>query len=241
MESKQNLVIRDIKSQVNSHFDEMNWRDGAEILAEAANFIPGVGQFIKAIIGLGKYSPEERLRDKQFKWVLEQISEISNKLDSLLTQLPPEDRPEPADVAAIINAAMEVSQKTAGSKKRQLLKNAVVNSFSITQYQEGLTLRLFSILQDVEYGDCELLKQISRESNSLRIKSLSSSDNSLVYHHLEVIYKLGLVLVWNHNPNLSLGMSDDHAYTKISELGEKFIGFIKQADRPIESIKIMSD
>jgi hypothetical protein len=234
MPHNQNLVVQATKpteSQVNSHLKEMNWRDGAEILAEAANSIPGLGQFIKAIVGLGKYSPEERLKDKQFKWVLEQVPEISNKLDALLTQLPLEDRPEPADVAAIINAAMEVSQKTAGSKKRQLLKNAVVNSFSIAQYQEGLTLRLFSILQDVEYGDCELLKQIATESNPLIVKSLATSDNSLTYHHLDVIYKLGLVLVWNHNPDVPLGMSGDSVHTKISELGEKFIGFIAQSDQ----------
>jgi hypothetical protein len=232
MVHNQDLVVPDTKpteSQVNSHFNEMNWRDGAEILAEAANFIPGLGQAIKAIVGLGKYSPEERLKDKQFKWVLEQVSEISNKLD-LLNQLSTKDRPEPADVAAIINAAMEVSQKTAGSKKRQLLKNAVVNSFSIVQYEEGLTLRLFSILKDVEYGDCELLKRIKKESNPIKIKSLANSDNSLTYHHLEVIGKLGLILVWNHNPDLPLGMSDEHVYTKISELGEKFIRFITQAE-----------
>lgn len=218
------------KSQLNSHLKELTWRDGAEILAEAANLIPGVGHAIKAIVGLDKYSPQERIKDRQFQWVLEQISKISGKLDKLLVELPLEEQPEPADVAAIIEAAMEASRKTAGAKKRQLLKNAVVNSFNPAQYQAGLALRFFSILQNVEYGDVELLRRIASASDAVQIKSLGNSINSLAYHHLEVLNKLDLVLVWNHNSNTPLGMNTTQAHTKMSELGEKFLEFVAQTD-----------
>jgi hypothetical protein len=218
------------KSQLNSHLKELTWRDGAEILADAANLIPGLGNAIKAIVGLDKYSPQERIKDRQFQWVLEQISKISGKLDKLLAELPLEEQPEPADVAAIIEAAMEASRKTAGAEKRQLLKNAVVNSFNPAQYQTGLTLRFFSILQDVEYGDVELLRRIASASNAVQLKSLGNSSNSLDYHHLQVLNKLDLVLIWNHALNTPLEMNTESAHTKISELGGKFLEFVAQTN-----------
>jgi hypothetical protein len=111
-------------------------------------------------LGLGKYSPDERLKDKQFKWVVSEIEKISHKINILIQKLPPDEQIEAADVAAIINAAMKASEKTADAKKRKLLKNAVVNAFDIEQYQEGMTLRLFSIFEDVEYGDVEMLHRV---------------------------------------------------------------------------------
>lgn len=211
-----------------AHLKEVTWRDGAEILADAANLLPGLGQAIKLSVGLGKYSPEERIKEKQFKWVLEQISNISEKLDKLLNSLPIEEQPEPADVAAIIEAAMETSRKTSGAKKRQLLKNAVVNAFDPEQYQMGLSLSFFSILQNVEYGEVELLSKLAENSEAIGVQSLSNQPNSLVYHHLELLNKLGLVLIWNRGQN-PLGM-DIQAYTRVSEFGRKFLGFVCKTD-----------
>jgi hypothetical protein len=214
------------ESELNSHLKEFTWRDGAEILADAANFIPGVGSAIKVIVGLGKYSPQERIKDKQFKWVLEQISKISNNLDGLLTKLPREERPEPSDVAAIIEAAMETSRKTAGAKKRKLLKNAVVNAFNLEHYQSGLILRFFSILQDLEYGDVELLRRV--RVKPAQLSSLNDDFSSLTYHHLELLNKMGLVMIWNHSSNTPLGMSGGNL--KISELGKKLLEFVAEPD-----------
>jgi hypothetical protein len=216
------------ESELNSHLKDLTWRDGAEILADAANLIPipGVGSAIKLIFALDKYSPEERIKDKQFKWVLEQISKISNNLDDLLAKLPREEQPEPSDVAAIIEAAMETSRKTAGAKKRKLLKNAVVNAFSFEHYQSGLTLRFFSILQDLEYGDVELLHRIQVKPSQL--SSLNDDFSALTYHHLELLNKMGLVMIWNHSSNTPLGMSGGNL--RISELGKKLLEFVAEPD-----------
>jgi hypothetical protein len=214
------------ESELNSHLKELTWRDGAEILADAANFIPGVGSAIKLFFALDKYSPQERIKDKQFKWVLEQISKVSKNLDDLLAKLPIGERPEPSDVAAIIEAAMETSRKTAGAKKRKLLKNAVVNAFNLEHYQSGLTLRFFSILQDLEYGDVELLRRI--EVKPMQLSSLNDDFSALTYHHLELLNKMGLVMIWNHSSNTPLGMSGGNL--RISELGKKLLGFVAEPD-----------
>ncbi len=152
------------KSELDSRFKELGRQDGKEIVAAAGKLlvipIPGLGKVIDIALGTGEYSDNNRLQEKQFKWMLEEIYNISCKINCLMNQLSDDEKPEPADVAAIMEAAMKVSRKTAGSNKRKLLKNALVNSFDLEQYQKGLMLRLFSILENVEYGDVELLRKI---------------------------------------------------------------------------------
>lgn len=228
------------ESDLSSHLDEKaSWRDAAEVILSAADIIPipGVGAAIKAVVslslGLGKYSPDERLKDKQFKWVVSEIGKISHKIDILIQKLPPDEQIEAADVAAIINAAMKVSAKTADAKKRKLLKNAVVNSFDIEQYQEGLTLRLFSILENVEYGDVEILRQICqkniKEKDGTHISTLkilpSSGIGDILYHHLKILEEQDLIVMWNKANPLGAG---SQGVTKISDLGEKCLEFIKE-------------
>ncbi len=229
------------KSDLGSHLDEeASWRDATEVILSAADIIPipGVGAAIKAVvsagIGLGEYSPEKRLKEKQFKWVVEEIAKISHKIDILIQKLPPGEQIEAADVAAIIHAAMKASEKTADAKKRKLLKNAVVNAFDIEQYQAGLTLRLFKILENVEYGDVEMLRKIYqkniKEPNGIQIGTLKSNSSSgigdILFHHLEILEEQKLIVMWNKlNP---LG-SGNQGVARISDLGEKFLEFIKEA------------
>jgi hypothetical protein len=231
------------ESDLGSHLDEKtSWRDGAEVILSAADIIPipGVGTAIKAVIsaslGLGKYSPDERLKDKQFKWVVSEIEKISHKINILIQKLPPDEQIEAADVAAIINAAMKASEKTADAKKRKLLKNAVVNAFDIEQYQEGMTLRLFSIFEDVEYGDVEMLHRVFQKkgtntpaSDYKNTDSLSKSGNSastdmcdISVHHLEILRRQDLILCFNGvQPELLESVTV--GYILITDLGKKFL------------------
>ena len=222
------------KSDVGSHLKDMSWRDGAEVLADAADFIPGLGSLIKASVGLGDYSPEARLKERQFKWVIQKVGEISHKIDILIQKLPPDEQIEAADVAAIINAAMKASEKTADAKKRKLLKNAVVNAFDIEQYQEGMTLRLLSILENVEYGDVEMLRNVYlknvKETSGTQIKTLKSNASSgvgdILFHHLKILEDQDLIVMWNKGSPLGVG---SQGVTIISKLGEVFLEFVKEA------------
>ena len=237
------------EADLGSHLnEEASWRDAAEVILSAADVIaiPVLGAAIKEVVsagvGLGKYSPNERLKNKQFNWVINEIGKISHRIDILLNKLPSDEQIEAADVAAIINSAMKASEKTADAKKRQLLKNAVVNSFDIEQYQQGLTLRLFKILEEVEYGDVQILsvvKEINVEgigySEKYEIKSLlknlqnenSSGIGNIFYHHLEILEKQNLVVIWNRLSNQPLGIASQ-GNVQITDLGKKFLEFVKE-------------
>ena len=226
------------KANLGSHLKDMSWRDGVDILADAADFIPGLGSFIKASVGTGDYSPDARLKEKQFKWAVEEIAKISHKIDILIQKLPPDEQIEAADVAAIINAAMKASEKTADAKKRKLLKNAVVNAFDIEQYQAGMTLRLFKILENVEYGDVIILRKIVEiagyQSNSIVMfrDFIGQGDNSnkkdIRFYHLEILYNQKLILVWN--TSFPLGLEEARGCMQLTEIGEKFLEFIKEPE-----------
>lgn len=222
------------ESDLGSHLNELDWRVGAEIVVDGANLIPGIGasvaRTIKAFVGLGEYSPKKFIKDRQFEWLLDTIVTISEKIDRLLKELPVEEQPKPADVASIMEAAIEASRKTADAKKRKLLQNAVVNTFNLEQYQTGLTLRFFSILQDVEYGDVFLLRNLANQSENIQIISLSKNRFALVYHHLDVLHKQGLVIFWNINKDVPLGMNSENAHTGLTELGKKFLKFVADVD-----------
>lgn len=229
------------ESDLGSHLKELGWRDGLEIVADAANLIPGgigasVAGTLKASFGLGKFSPEERLKNRQFKWLLDTMVTISEKVDRLLKELPVEEQPQPADVASIMKAAIEVSEKTADAKKRKLLKNAFVNAFDREQYETGLTLRFFSILKNVEYGDVDLLKELVNKSKDVPLRSLSTNRDALVFHHLDVLDKQDLVLIYNYSKNLPLSMNDSHAQTGLTELGKKFLKFVANIDTVDEEL-----
>jgi len=206
---------------------ELTWRDGAEVVAEASNLI-GIGGLVKLSLGLGKFSPEERLKAMQFKWLLDQIPKILEKLDALVSVLPPHELPETSDVAAIFKAALETSEKTVGSDKRKLLKNALVNAFDREQYKEGLTLKLFSILGNVEYGDIVLLRKY--QQTHVLIHNLDRNSSALIYYHLDVLIKLNLILIWNHNQNEPLGKQTERTQTEITELGTRFLQFIAESE-----------
>lgn len=223
------------ESDVGSHFKDMSWRDGAEVLADAADFIPGLGSLIKASVGLGDYSPEARLKEKQFKWVIQKVAEISHKIDILLQKLPPDEQIEAADVAAIINATMKASEKTADAKKRKLLKNAVVNAFDIEQYQAGLTLRLFSILEDVEYGDIVTLRQISEATSDVKFNHNGKStkidikhEGSMIHHHIKVLEKLDLI---KNNGRSNSYKEPSNYFIVMNKIGEKLLNFISSPKR----------
>ena len=64
-----------------------------------------------------------------------------------------------SDLIALLTAGFEVWRSTADAKKRKLLGNALRNAFDPQQYEEGLTLRLLSILVELTYGEIFVLRQ----------------------------------------------------------------------------------
>lgn len=66
----------------------------------------------------------------------------------------------PSDLAALLEASFRVWQATADAKKREFHRNALRNAFDPKQYEEGLTLRLFGIFEELTYGDIWTLRRL---------------------------------------------------------------------------------
>ena len=221
-----------IESDLEPYWKGFTLHDAGEILAEATGAIfPGGEKLMKAALGLGEYSPKERVKEEQFKWLLEVAAQMKEQLVILNEELPPNQQPEASDIAAILEAAMDASRKTADFKKRRLLKAAVVNSFNPKIYQAGLRLRLFSILNNVEYGDVELLYNLSQQGDTVEIKTLAQGvrRGELVFHYLGVLQKLELILLWNLDSGAPLGVAST-GHLMVSELGQRFLEFVAEPD-----------
>lgn len=91
-------------------------------------------------------------RQAKMQWVVE---EFEHRLGTLEAR--------PSDLAALLDASYKVWQSTADAKKRNLLGNALRNAFDPKLYDEGLTLRLLSILRDLDYGDVHVLKRMREQ------------------------------------------------------------------------------
>ena len=205
------------EADLSSHLKDLGWQDGSELLGEAVSGIPVFGSAIKKLIeigtGTGKYSPEQRLVTLNWKWLLEQVEDIQNRLDILLEKLPEKEQPQPADIAAVMKAIIDVSEKTADYRKRRLLKHALVNAFDIEQYRAGLTLRLVAILKDLEYGDVEFLGRISKTEKAVvdlgldpvGFQSIVDGDSGIVDEKATSKLVIELAL----NPNLELTSARD--------------------------------
>jgi hypothetical protein len=156
-----------------------------------------VGSIYDNAMGTGEHSPQKVLHSLQFNWLLEQIPSIQNKLDILLKSLPAEEHPIPSDISALFESADRVSRKTADSRKRKLLKLALVNAFDKKLYNEGITLRLMEILENLFYGDIQFLNRLKCESKNSYAEThyFQETLNDQELHHLEMLEKESLVRV----------------------------------------------
>lgn len=122
--------------------------------------------------------------------------------------------------------------------KRKLLKNAVVNAFDIEQYQAGLTLRLFSILEDVEYGDIVTLRKISEATSDVNFNHNGKStkidikhEGSMIHHHIKVLEKLDLI---KNNGRTNSFKEPSNYFIVMNKIGEKLLNFISSPKRMSE-------
>jgi hypothetical protein len=173
--------------------------DARELLSAGVYQFAGrfVGSIYDNAMGTGEHSPKKVLHSLQFNWLLEQLPSIQNKLDILLKSLPAEEQPVPSDISALFEAATRVSRKTADSQKRRLLKLALVNAFDKDLYNEGITLRLMKILENLFYGDIQFLNRLKCESKHsyAEINYFQETLNDQELHHVEMLEKESLVRV----------------------------------------------
>lgn len=135
---------------------------------------------------------EGRLEAYQWEWLLEDIDRIRAATEELKSR-----RPVTAgEVAAVLTAAQRVAKKTSESNKRRLLQNAVVNAFDEALYEEGLTLRLLHLLEDLQYGDVHFLRERKDKPETLGPSGVTAGadwSRSLQAHHAVVLFRHGLI------------------------------------------------
>jgi len=89
---------------------------------------------------------------------LRRLPEVEQKVRELLAR----DVPiSPNDFARILSEFARAYQNTADAKKRKVLEDAFVNSFSQDLYDAGLLTVLWQKLDRLSYGDLRLLKEIA--------------------------------------------------------------------------------
>lgn len=161
-----------------------------------------------------------------------------------------------SDLTAILTAGLRVWQSTADAKKRKLLGNALRNAaFNPTQYEEGLTLLLLSILAEVTYGDIWVLRTLDEhvrtwpraENTGALIMSPdgkphpdggvpllvgSTPKRSLIATHVNRLREHGLVVTGHRNLALGNGISGNAA--EINEPTELGIRLLKLTSEPGE-------
>lgn len=181
------------------------------------------GEIFAQVIQGGIYSPETRLRNLQFDWLIDTLPGVLENIEKLIKEGINVEAP---DVGAILEAALDASRKTTG-KKRQYLKNALENAFSMKMYEEGQVLRFFKILEELEYGDIFALKAFNdskKQQIMLSSRGAKKTINmypdefpvsiaNLLHHHVTFLSEMDL-----------LRFSNNRAV--ISPLGKEFIWFV---------------
>lgn len=164
----------------------------------------------------------------------------------------------PSDLVALLEAGFEVWKKNADARKRKLLGNALRNAFDPKQYEEGLTLRLFSILRDLNYGEIYVLRELKGQfekwpkdkTGALRVTNadferfrshdltppLRTGDvrpDSLLADYIKRLRDHGLVFTkhrgWVHDDKPTNSSLEMNALT---ELGERLLTLTADAPAP---------
>lgn len=170
-------------------------------IAAALVDLAGAGGFASTILGVGRAleglsaagRAETVLEEEWREWVTESLKRLSTHVEAW-NDRPKEERPTGTDVAAVVEAARRIYERTGDRKKRELLRTAIVNAFDPELYREGLHIRLIRILDDLEYGDLEILGRIAPNS-PVEARSLCGAPftDSLTVHHLVVLRQHGLL------------------------------------------------
>lgn len=228
MDDKQNdelVVVRNTKPPSDPG-NVSKEQQAKNLVVSGVNSIPVVGkvfgEITSQVLRTGEYSREQQLRNLQFDWLVKTLPPVLNKIEVLLEEGVNVESP---DIGAIFEAALDASRKTTG-KKREYLKNALENAFSLKVYEEGQVLRFFKILGGLEYGDVLFLESFVRRPVIPKTKDGLKHLPSALKRHYET----------HANYLLKQGLIKDHSplQWKILPIGSDFIWFVTADDEDLE-------
>ena len=118
---------------------------GGELAKAAAESLRGATARLEEAVEREKAAELERIGP-----------ELSAKLDRLIEEVG-DARAVASDVAATMHAWSRAWDRTGHAKKRRILMASLLKSFDREAYEEGLTLRLFRILEELDYPEIRFL------------------------------------------------------------------------------------
>jgi hypothetical protein len=146
--------------------------------------------------------------------------------------IPEQERPRPSDISAVLEAVQRVYRRTADRKKREVLRQAVINAFDPALYAEGLTLRLLRIVEELEYGDVAMLRRLAEaDTGSMKAATIPRANEALDRHHLQQLRQAQLVLIpvaRRAEDVLSGGNWD----VRVAELGHRMLRLLAEPHQP---------
>jgi hypothetical protein len=200
------------------------------------------------ILRLGKDSIQHKAqldtfeqRQQKLQWALEELERWNGDAGA-----------RASDLVATLEAGFKVWKSTADAGKRKLLGNALRNVFDPKLYEEGLTIRLLSLLESLTYGDIWVLRSLKdhqrlpRERGELLLtkRDLIPEDGvpvrgsdipkgSLIEDHVKRLREHGLSYPNDRQVKLDGISQGRFEINNVSELGERLLRLV--LDPPQES------
>ncbi len=208
-----------------------------DVVDAAFALMPG-GQAFKHLTGSYFETPDRRLARAhgrlEFEWLLDDVAEIKERVKRLCEERKPEEQPTAADIGSLLEAANRVSRKTADDRKRRLLRRAVLNAFDSDLYEQGLNLRLLRILEDLEYGDVVLLKDLAEDKKSSNVSDWLKGGGKIWAekiedHHLRNLVDPGLVFA--SVPPQDRAWATGRFQARATELGKLLLTMLREPVR----------
>lgn len=143
---------------------------GASIATGAlGGFIVGSFEAFGALDAVRDFfgGPDRRLRDAIEADVRSDAEEAAPVIDAAVAKLGPQERPTAADYAAVFELFARAHVRAVDPRKRAMLKAALGNAFDRELYLKGMTKRLLTMLDDLDYGDLATLAKVARDGHSL--------------------------------------------------------------------------
>ena len=169
----------------------------------------------------------------------EHEDEIAQKLDVLVESVG--DKPGFLSNVAGRARAWQDARDTqcADPKKQRILMAALLNSLDVDAYNEGMTLSLFAMLRDLDYGEIRVLNAATHPSNLLSLfPNSAQGDTGLIrpasklHLHLAKLLDHRLVYIPPNRDNTFVFNS-----VVVTEVGEEMIKLIgSDAFRDAEAI-----
>lgn len=137
-----------------------------------------------------------------------------------------------SDVRAVVEALVQAHRKTADPRKRRLLEQAAGHAFDRGLYEEGLTIRLLGIMEELTYGNVAFLRRFSEQFQPLAVKDTVRRPGTIEQHQAGLLVRLGL-LHSNYEVGGGSWLTGLEGQLSITALGRKLLALL--ADAPVEA------